>query len=435
LQLTCQQQLLASLQAAKFPSIPVQDNFGVRNDLPSLFNDSCNSVIQLIWKEAQLHARWHEVKQSTTPPSSRYDLYSLLDAALILDSEYSAWENTLPYAWSYGVELNTSESQSKYSWKWQKLVLTSRGAPAEIHTHANLRMCSLWGYSRTSRMFLLRDLLEILNWMFRLPGLIPDGSSRVTMSAFAQDSNPELEVNHMNAMSLDDLTLYTYQTSATTNLVKLIEKGCSVVLSSFTVPMYKKSSEDVMGIRGHIVLWLLGTMDSILSSGLVPDLDTSISPLESPSSSKMHVPGPSISSAGRPTTAPFYHDTPTTSAEHSFYHISPPLERHHSAFSPTSSQHEQLPLSTPPLSDVGARIAHPFDSTPKYLYDAPVNLPGLDVDFAEHKTMDVSAKREWLNSMLYYIGTELGIKKALAVPATEGYIPIVKPRVDDILGR
>lgn len=48
--------------------------------------------------------------------------------------------------------------------------------------------------------------------------------------------------------------------------------------------------------------------------------------------------------------------------------------------------------------------------------------------------MDVTGKREWINSMLYYIGTELGIKKALAVPVMEGYMPIVKPRVDEIIG-
>jgi hypothetical protein len=47
----------------------------------------------------------------------------------------------------------------------------------------------------------------------------------------------------------------------------------------------------------------------------------------------------------------------------------------------------------------------------------------------------VAAKREWLNSILYYIGTELGIKKALAVPVMEGYVPIIKPRVDEILGQ
>jgi hypothetical protein len=37
--------------------------------------------------------------------------------------------------------------------------------------------------------------------------------------------------------------------------------------------------------------------------------------------------------------------------------------------------------------------------------------------------------------MLYYIGTELGIKKALAVPFMEGYYQIVKAQVDSISGR
>jgi hypothetical protein len=426
-------QLLANLQAAKFPSMAIQDKSSVRKDRPSLFDESCISVVRLIWKEAQLHAVWHEVKQSATPPASRYDLHDLLQAALILNSEYAACEDTLPAAWNYKVEPNTPEAQSRYSWKWQKLVLISRGAPLEIHAYSNLRTCSMWGYFRTSRMFLLRDLLEILNWVFRLPDLRPSQSSQSVRPTLEQIFGPDWEINHMNATTLDDVTLRTYQSSAISSLVNILEKSCSLVLSSFTVPMYKKSIEDVMGIRGHIVLWSLGTMDSILSSGLVPDFNVSPSRMDTPSSSPtVRSSRQSISLASGAHTSPFYHDTSTT--EYGLYHVPPPLEYQPSAFLPPPSRTGKSTLTTPPLSGGQAKIAHPFDSTPRYPYDTPIDPPGLGPNLAEHKGLDVSAKREWLNSMLYYIGTELGIKKALAVPAMEGYIPIVKPRVDSILG-
>jgi hypothetical protein len=72
---------------------------------------------------------------------------------------------------------------------------------------------------------------------------------------------------------------------------------------------------------------------------------------------------------------------------------------------------------------------------PRHPYDSPFHPHIQGMNMPELKTIDVAAKREWLNSILYYIGTELGIKKALAVPVMEGYMPIVKPRVDEILGR
>jgi hypothetical protein len=63
--------------------------------------------------------------------------------------------------------------------------------------------------------------------------------------------------------------------------------------------------------------------------------------------------------------------------------------------------------------------------------DSPIDHMGITAS----ETMDIPAKREWLSSMLYYIGTELGIQKAMAVPVLEGYMPIVQARVDNILGR
>ena len=37
--------------------------------------------------------------------------------------------------------------------------------------------------------------------------------------------------------------------------------------------------------------------------------------------------------------------------------------------------------------------------------------------------------------MLYYAATDLGIKKGLYVPLTEGLLPTVKAKVDAALGR
>lgn len=192
---------------------------------PSLHNESENFVMRLTWEEAQLHAKWREVKQSEERPATRDDLLRILQTGLDLDSKYQIWEDTLSSAWGFESEPNTPEARSRYNYRWQKLVLTSRGAPAEIHRYANLKACSLWAYYRASRMFLLRDLLEILNWISRLPDQgHADGSDTV-----------------------DELQLRSLQLSSTSKLVMTIEKTCAIILASFSVPMFKKSSEDIMG--------------------------------------------------------------------------------------------------------------------------------------------------------------------------------------------
>jgi hypothetical protein len=350
----------------------------VRKSSPSLYDKFDTFVIRLIWREAQLHAQWHEIKQNAVPPTYRYDLQNLLQAVVDLDAEYQEWEDTLPTAWSYEMQPNTPQARAAYSSKWQRLVLTSRGAPTEIHTYSSLKKCSSWGYYRTSRIFLLRDILEILNWMLRLPA----------------PSSP----THPVPISPNDMGLRTLQSSTITRMLTVIEQSCSIVLASFTVPMHKKSPEDVMGVRGHIVLWSLGIMDSVLSSGLVPDSNTL------------------FQSPRRVMSAPpasFCYDGEMGTEDYGF---SSPL------------QYGSLP-NTPPAMAIKA---HPFESTPRHAYDVHMDVPGIDVSVP---SMDVAAKREWLNSMLYYIGIELGIKKALVVPHAEGYMAIVKPVVDEILGR
>jgi hypothetical protein len=84
--------------------------------------------------------------------------------------------------------------------------------------------------------------------------------------------------------------------------------------------------------------------------------------------------------------------------------------------------------------DSAAKKGHLFDSSPAHPYDQSLDLPPLDFGIPQPKRIDVAARREWLNRLLYYI-SELGIKKALYVPLTEGYIPTVKPSIDRIMGR
>jgi len=91
--------------------------------------------------------------------------------------------------------------------------------------------------------------------------------------------------------------------------------------------------------------------------------------------------------------------------------------------------------SPPPAFDSTAKKGHVFDSSPWHPYNLPIDADVPDPGIKGPRSIDIGARREWLNSLLYYIGADLGIKKALAIPYMEGYMPIVKPRVDEILGR
>lgn len=152
-------------------------------------------------------------------------------------------------------------------------------------------------------------------------------------------------------------------------------------------------------------------MDSILSSGFVPES----SPSQLVSATRTSTPTETLQSAPS-----FYQDVSIASTQ--FGSTQSPIVAYHHL---SGSQAEPLPT---------VRQEHPFDSMPRHPYDSPAMSPRFPNNLPEDSTMDVTGKREWINSMLYYIGTELGIKKALAVPVMEGYMPIVKPRVDEIIG-
>jgi hypothetical protein len=382
----------------------------MRKHSPGPYHESNTLVMQLIWKEAQLHALWHEQKKTFITPNDRSELRGLLLRALILNVECQTWEDSLPSSWSCHIVPNSVDTRQHYATKWQKIVLEGRGAPGEIRTFSTLKRYCIWMSFRTSRMILLRDILEMLNWMFRIPESEQDAPSpHERMDSAQLLPAPRQNADNSTITSLTNLSLRIFYNSITMQLVGLIEEGCSAVFGNLTVPVDKKSPEDTMGVKGYNLIWPLGTMDSMLSSGLVPDSSAS-----------------------------------TVAASPSSRTSTPRRVRNvlHNTESPATTQHDSRhnsasPPHAPPQSPAGTthKTPHSFDTTPRHPHDAPIALPSLDFETAAPHTMDVAAKREWLNSILYYIGTELGIKKALAVPITEGYIPVVKPRVDRALGK
>ncbi|KAF1940950.1 hypothetical protein EJ02DRAFT_213662 [Clathrospora elynae] len=432
------QMLLGNLQSAKRPPVPTKDVVKAEEYLPSLYSNSNVFVIRLIWKEAMLHAKWHEVKQSPNPPACRLALQEILQTALELDGDFQTWETTVTPAWQYSMVPNTSEARSGYDMKWQRLMLECRGAPEEIHSYTSLKRCWIWGFYRTSRIFLLRDMLEILNWMFRFPEpappLVPVGSSRATTHA----SNTQ---GQSVPSGLSDMTLRMHHSFATAHLVDIIEKNCSALISSFHVPIHLKSFDDVVGMRGYICIWPLGIMDAVLSSGLVPDMNAPENPAgtnhASTQASSFFQPSnvvlnsiPGTSNIPPPSTQPDNLNSYATAPQ--FSELSNIRPKSESGQIPMSAN---SPSDSTPVLDPTAKKGHIFDSSPAHPYDHPVDLPPLDTDVVKPRKIDVAARREWVNRMLYYIATELGIKKALYVPLTEGFMQTVKPSVDVILGR
>lgn len=326
----------------------------------------------------------------------------------------------IPPTWRYQMQPNTPEIRAAQDPKWRKLILESVGAPGEIHSHASLKKCLIYAFYRTSRMFLLRDTLEILNWMFRMPEPGPPPPS--TRREWGRESASM-------STGLDTESLGRHHTLTTVHTINVIEKASSAILSNFIVPVEQKSFDDVMGMRGYVVLWPLGTMDSILSAGLIPDSKPS-----STDSATDYYSLKSTSLNQKPVRAArsFYYDTTTAPPrnESSQAHDSD-YNSERLPMTPTSARSSPAPFVPEPT----ATNQHIFDANPMhpndYLNEEHLSSAGIK----SPRILDVGARREWLNSMLYYIGSELGIRKALAVPTTEGYMPLVQPKVDEILGR
>ncbi|KAI4629109.1 uncharacterized protein J4E87_003370 [Alternaria ethzedia] len=406
--------------AARRPQIPTRDVVKVDELLPSLYKNSNAFVIRLIWRAAMLHARWHETKQSPNPPTNRMALQELLQSALELESDYEAWEANVTPAWNYHMTPNTPEARSTYDAKLQKLFLGCPGAPEEIHIYPSLKRVWIWGFYRTSRILVLRDLLEMLNWMLRF---------RDPCLSF----RPQEAAGQSMPTALSNANLRMHHSIATARLVEVIEKNCSSILGSFTVPIDTKSATDICGMRGYICIWPLGTMDSVLSSGLVPDSNAGKHP-----HSATHLPTPppvhSQPHLATSTSNASSSSEPSTALES--YEAAPPFSELRNIRS--KSESDQSPGASPPSNtpvlDQNAKKNHIFDPNPAHPYDHPLDLPPLDHG-VEPRRIDIAARREWINRLMYYMATELGLKKALWCPVMQGYMPTVKPMVDEILSQ
>ncbi|KAF2035649.1 hypothetical protein EK21DRAFT_96835 [Setomelanomma holmii] len=426
------QQLLGNLQAAKHAPIPVENVINVSRHLENAYIKLNALIVRLIWREAQLHARWQDVKASEAPPTSRWDLHRLLQAALDLHADFQAWEDNIPELWRYKAELNTAQARSTFDPKWQKLVLSSIGAPKEIHYYSNLKRIWIWSFYRTTRIFLYRDTLEMLNWMLRFPEAEhPMCDVRVDSAQNSGTSDSGIASTPIS--SLDNVTLLKLHHTSTNQLVDVIEQACSSILSSFIVPIHSKSCDDISVIRGYVALWPLEILDSVLSSGLVLHIAEPNTKLEANLTSSMtglNMQTASATSSG--LKQPVYYASSSKIA------ASAPVQATSISF--TSYNQCPAPMPTPantsvptPIYDPTAKWNHIFDSQPRHPYDHPIDLQAFDTHIAKPKGIDVPARREWLNRILYYLGTELGIQKALAMPFMKGYYQIVKPQVERIL--
>lgn len=379
------------------------------------------------------------MKQSGTLPTSRLELFELLRTALELDAEYQAWEAETPPLWKFHQEPNTPQARSRYDPKWQKLILDCNGAPEEIHDYPSLKRCWIWGFYRTSRIFLLRDTLEIINWILRLPEQVRSNSSEPSNST----GHLSPSQTQANCTLLDDMALCRHRFQVTMHLVNLIETCCSAMLGNFTVIVRPNIVDDASGMRAYVCLWTLGILDAVLGSGLIPDSNASST--TSSTVSATSTPSPFTQTPQtHDTTLPVPPQEISPSSPHSYAEA--PLFSELSKLPPKkeSEQHQHSPPgldapcssrgSTPVIAST-ARKGHIFDSTPPHPYDQPVDILAFDIDPDGTNSIDVGAKREWANRLLYYIASEMGIKKALYVPMTEGFMPRVKLQVDSILGR
>lgn len=368
------------------------------------------------------------MKLSSNPPASREDIREMLHEALDLDAEFQAWESTIPPSWRYEAQPNIAEVRANHQAKWVNLILGSNGAPQEIHKYTTLKRCWVWMFYRTARIFLLRDLLEMLNWTLRLP------ESSVTTGP-SQSPAPT-----------DTVTLHIHHAFATTHLVNIIEKSCSAVLGHFTVPIYGKSTEDVVGLRAYTCFWSLGVMDAVMRMGLVPDSQhaspggnlhdphyvqpTAPTPSWPASQTRQNLgfPSPALFKMPAQNMSPLYHNPAMATPDPTDF---PKLDPIPSYSQPRISISPPAPeaQTTPP------QTKHVFESSPPHENDYRPSFSHFDVPTANPPRIDVAARREWIHRLMYYMGTELGIKKGLAVVSVEGYLEKSKASVDALLGK
>jgi hypothetical protein len=349
-----------------------------------MFSGSGVYVAHLIHSATTLNARWHQIKTAQDPPSTRLQLVEILREALDLDAEFQLWETALPRSWQYETKPNTVDVHANYDHKWVNLMLASNGAPAQIQCFGSLRRAWVNANYCTTRLFLLRALLEIINWMLKLP-------------------EPNPSDGHVSQASAEgliyDTTLHIQHAYATNHISNLVERSCAAIVGCFTVPVDGRTDADVMGLRGYICLWSLVVMDCTLRSGVVPDAGPApqsppskpSSPLSPPhlftSSAGMPVPSPSISKMPMRNMSPLYYDAATVARNPNDFHN--PL-------------HAQAPQGGQGSTDLAG------------LCKATVLTPSMHSLPEQKPKIDVVARKEWIQRLLYYSAAHLGIKKAYA---------------------
>ncbi|KAF1993750.1 hypothetical protein P154DRAFT_477036 [Amniculicola lignicola CBS 123094] len=431
------QMIIGNLQMAMPPTLPIKNLVAARQFLPQLYSTSGIYVIQIISEEAELHSEWHKMRQSaiSSPPTSRSDLQAFLSKALTLVAKFQAWEDSLPPSWQYQVQPNTREVRSRYDARWVNLILGGAGAPAEIHAYSSLKKAWIWMFYRTSRIFLLRDLLEVLNWMLKLPESSPSTSPN---HAFMDASHGAS--SFASSEALDTTWLQRQHSNATNQLITVVERSAAAILGHFTVPIHTKSAQDVCGIRGYTSFWSLGVLDAVLKSGLVPDSGP-VRPTPPPTHEPYQDPSvwttcPDLSASylkhGPGTAHPAYHDLGTAQHIPSTFQTLPTtsLPAPIPALPQTSQAHIQ-PLPEFPILSKN----HPFDSSAPHPFDVSTHLglanPLLPTSPSPQTPLiDVNARRQWLHGIIFYLGSELGIKKGLAILALEGSLDRFHPAVD-----
>ncbi|KAH7125100.1 hypothetical protein B0J11DRAFT_549974 [Dendryphion nanum] len=388
------QTLVANLANGTPPQISPQNIVLARQYLPGMYSTYGIHIIHIIHNTATLHATWTKLKTGPKPTSNRLELRDLLR------------DHNTP-EWQYDIFPNIPEHRTALDPKLANLVCASNGAPDKLHGYCSLRRAWVYSFYRCSRIILLRDLLEIMNAMLELPV-------------------PPYDPTRSNTKLLDTASIQMQHDLATTNLATFIEKASAAVISGFTTPVQGRNGEDIMCMRGYVSLWSLGVMNAVLRDGLIPDIGPAI---RKPSFSAMASQQPS--SQQRP------HSSISITPQSSFPSLLPPLPFFKLSFqNPSPFHYNAAALARDP--------AH-FPRLPSISGPGPDTKSLAVGDGADRRPsapnavpagIDVAARREWIQRLLYYLGAYLGVRKAFApLGIEEGVLEKSRIAVEAMIGK
>ncbi|PSN58729.1 hypothetical protein BS50DRAFT_509890, partial [Corynespora cassiicola Philippines] len=408
------QMLIGNMQAGRPPSFSICNASTIRKHPSGVYDNPDAHVGRLLHNPTSLHHRWLKLKHNPRSPPCRQEMQSLSKEALEMDADFQAWEGSLPIYWRPKVERNTHGTNLSAKHRHNYIFFPHRGAPKEIRTHASLGVSWIRLIHQTARIVLLRDALEIMNWMLRL-------SQPTCHPIVGRESGPSSD----HAFSLS-------------SLVNTIEKSCATMLGHLSILIHRESARDVVGMRGYTLLWTLGVLDSVLSGGLVPQPPDSSRSSREPSkmhqmhstapisSSKSLVDGQSIGLSN--LSAPRQHEPKIS---HANFGVDGLKEASYSTSCQVISASQGRELASPSISVPFDRHSiallekrlkgHVFNSAPRLPCDA-TETRVIGFPIVKPAQIHAPLRREWLNEMLVYIARETGIKKALIVPLTEGCI-------------